>query len=197
VAGPEQGARGNDAVAGLQLGEQGRVHRRHAGGGGAARLRPLDQRQPAFQHRHGGIAEAGVLVVVDRALEGGLGLLGIVVDETGGEIERLGGFAERTTLDAALHQQGSGTIGGGTGHRTWPSQQVGPTVKPRGVALQGNAMPLGLFSALVSPRRNPAGQITRAGRIRRYFYVPGGWWRQWPPLHRRGGVPINRAAPRV
>jgi len=45
------------------------------------------------------------------------------------------------------------------------------------------ALPAGLFSALLSPRRNPAGQITRAGKPTQFFIVMGPC-RQYAPVSR-------------
>ena len=98
MAGAEQGAAGDDAVAGLEVAEPCRVDGGHAGGGGAAGFGPFDQSEAAFEHGDGGVAEAGVLVVDDLVGEGGLGLFGAVVDEAGGQVQRLGGFAVVRTL---------------------------------------------------------------------------------------------------
>ena len=123
VAGTEEGAGGDDAVAGLEVAEQSGVDGGHASGGGATGLGALDEGEAGFEHGHGGVAEAGVLEVFDVAFEGGFGLFGVVIDEAGGEVERLGGFAEMRALDAALHEQGGGTVGGGSGHRMGPLRQ--------------------------------------------------------------------------
>ena len=56
-------------------------HRRHAGCRREARLGALEQAQPLLEHRHRGVAVAGVDEVVDLVLEGRLGLLGRLVDE--------------------------------------------------------------------------------------------------------------------
>ena len=79
MAGPEQCPRGNNPVPSLQVGQQCRVDRGHAGGGGAAGLGVLDQAQALFQHRQGRIGEAGVLIVLDCSGECGFGLFGVVV----------------------------------------------------------------------------------------------------------------------
>src|SRR5579871_2039119 len=63
-------------------------------------------------------------------------------------------------LDAAMYQAGCGTVLGRGRHCLGPLI-VGPT---DGAARSLEVRLLaGLFSALVSPRRNPAGQITRTG----------------------------------
>ena len=101
------------------------MDRGHAGCGGAAGLGPLDQRQPLLQHCHGGVAEAGILVVLIGAGEGRLGLLGAVVDEAGGQEQRLGGLAELAALGAAMHEQGGGAeLAGSIG-----SSFVGPCMR--------------------------------------------------------------------
>ena len=46
--------------------------------------------------------------MLDGAGEGRLGLLGAVVDEARGQEQRLGGFAVRLTMDAAMDQAGGG-----------------------------------------------------------------------------------------
>ena len=84
VAGAEQRAGGDHAVAGFELAQHGGVHGGHAGGGAAAGLGAFDLRQPGFQHVDGGVGEAGILVVRDLVGEDGLGQFGVVVDEAGG-----------------------------------------------------------------------------------------------------------------
>ena len=128
MARAEQRARRHHAVAGLQMREQRRIHRRHAGRRGAAGFGALDQAEPILQHRQRRIGEARILVVIDRAGEGGLGLFGVVVDIAGGEIQRLGGLAVLAALDAAVHQAGGGAD---SWWDRWslsgPSAHVGPT----------------------------------------------------------------------
>ena len=85
MAGAEQGSGGDQAVAGLQVAEQGGVHRGHAGRRHPAALCAFQQGEAVLQHLDGGVAETAVLIVRGGALEGGLGLLGVVVDEAGGE----------------------------------------------------------------------------------------------------------------
>ena len=77
---PNSARDGHHAVAGLQMREQRRVDRRHAGRGGAAGFRAFDQAQPLLQHRQRRIGEARILVVIDGAGERALGLFRIVVD---------------------------------------------------------------------------------------------------------------------
>ena len=151
----------------LQVAQHGGVHGRHAGGRGPAGLRALDPGQALLQHRHGGVAEAGVLVVADLAGEGGLGLLGAVIDEAGGEEERLGRLAVGAASGAAMHQPGRGTEAAegriwGRGHVATGLSCHGPWTP---AASRRRRAATGLFSALVSPRRNPAGQITRGARV--------------------------------
>jgi hypothetical protein len=45
--------------------------------------------------------------------------------------------------------------------------------------MPGKGLQAGLFSAFVSPRRNPAGQITRTGRTGAVVIGPGWPSRQW------------------
>ena len=141
MAGSEQRARGDDAIAAFQMGEQRRVHRRHAGGGGQAGFGAFEQREPALEHRHGRVAEARILIVADAAVEGGFGLLGAVVDEARGEEQRLGGLSEVAALGAAMHQQGGGAVAGcGVAHRG-AFLQDGPTIDAQGCArVRGAAM---------------------------------------------------------
>src|ERR1700709_598985 len=101
--------------------------------------------------------------MLDRAGERGFGLFGIVINITGREIRRFGGVAVGGTLDAAMNQAGRGTQAG------WIECHVsGPlrtTARPLSSLESGTESAAGLFSALISPRRNPAGQITRTGNI--------------------------------
>ena len=102
--------------------------------------------------------------MLDGAGERRLGLFGVVVDIAGGQEQRLGGFAMLRALHAAMHEAGRGTeVGWIECHVSGPSRHVGPTVEQLEPAKMG--LLAGLFSALVSPRRNPAGQITRTGSI--------------------------------
>ena len=166
VAGAEQRPRRHHTVAGAQVAEQCGMHRRHAACRHPARLRTLQQREALFQHRHGRIAEAGILVVRLGARESRLGLLGAVVDEAGSEEQCFGGLAEGAAFGAAMHEQGARTIGcggrSGVVHARHP-RRAEPTVDAGTVRQPTGAAVPGLFSALVSPRRNPAGQITRDG----------------------------------
>ena len=128
VAGAEQRARCHHAVARLQMREQRRIHRGHAGRRGAAGFGALDQAEPLLQHRQRRIGEARILVVIDRAGERAFGLLGIVVDIARGEIQRLGGLAELAALHAAVHEAGGGAVLRGiAGHcrallNVWPDR---------------------------------------------------------------------------
>jgi hypothetical protein len=85
VAGAEQRARRDDAVAGLQVRQHGSVHRGHAGCRDATGFGAFQQRQTFLQHRHGRVAEAGVLVALLLALEGGFRLRGAAVHEARSE----------------------------------------------------------------------------------------------------------------
>ena len=106
VAGAEKRAAGDHPVASAQMAEHAGVHRRHARGGGAAILGALQQGEAALEGGDGGVAEAGVLIVGDGAVEGRFRLLGIVVNEAGGEKHRLAGLAIRGAVEAALDEGG-------------------------------------------------------------------------------------------
>ena len=130
-------------VAGLEMGQQGGVDRGHAGCGGAAGLGSFEEGEAVLQHLDRGVAEATVLVVRDRALEGGLSLGGIVVDEAGSQEESLAGLAERGALDAAVHEDGVWTVG-------WFGHDNFPENGRSGCRRQcGSRAGAGLFSALV------------------------------------------------
>ena len=106
-------------VAGLEVGQQGGMYGGHAGGGHATGFGTFEQGEAVFQHLDRGVAEAAVLEVRDRALEGGLGLGGVVVDEAGGQEQGFGGLAEGGALDASMHEKGVGAVGG-FGHDSFP-----------------------------------------------------------------------------
>ena len=109
VTGAKQRAGRDDTVSRLQMRQQGRVDRSHPGRGRAAGLRALDQAHALFQHRQRRIGETRILIVRDRAVECRFRLLGIFINEAGGQIECLGGFAMRAAIDPALHEAGRGT----------------------------------------------------------------------------------------
>ena len=128
VAGAEQGAGGDEAIAGFQMAEQGGMHGSHAGGGGATGLGAFEQGEATFEHGHGGVAEAGILVMLHLPLERGFGLLGAVIDEAGGEKERLGSLAVSGALDSAMHEQAGRAERGGERmgrHERGPSERTG------------------------------------------------------------------------
>ena len=75
VAGAEQRARGDDMVAGLQVAEQRRRHRRHAARHGAARLRAFQQAHALLEHGDGRIGVARIDEARILALEARLGRL--------------------------------------------------------------------------------------------------------------------------
>ena len=157
VTGAEQSARRHHAIARLQMGEQRRGDGGHAGGRGAAGFRAFQKGEPAFQHLHRRVAEARILEMLDLAEEGLLGLLGAVIDKAGGEKERLARLAILAAHGAAMDQKAGGAKGfGGCGHGNGPLIE-----KPGRGCSKGASVPTGLFSAFLSPRRNPAGQITR------------------------------------
>ena len=67
-AGAEERAGRDHVVAGLELGEERAVHRRHAGGGGEGVLGALERRHALLEHAHGGVAVAGVDELVGAGL---------------------------------------------------------------------------------------------------------------------------------
>ena len=103
VAGAEELARRDDAVARLEQRQQREEHRRHAGRGGAAGLGAFERGQPVLEHADGRIAEARILVVRALALEGGLGLLGALVGVARGQEQRLRRLVEVAAQLAAAH----------------------------------------------------------------------------------------------
>src|SRR5262245_58859617 len=98
----------------------------------------------------------------DRAGERVLRLFRVVVDIARSEEQRFGGFTVCGPSYSALYEACSGSeFAGIQGHclglssHRWPDREAACT--------QEIWTRAGLFSALVSPRRNPAGQIARAG----------------------------------
>ena len=110
MTGPEQRAGRDQPVAGAQVRQQRGMYRGHAGGGHAAGFGAFQQREAAFQHGDGGVAEPAVLKVIDGPGEGGLRLLGTVIDEAAGQEHRFRRLAIRGARDAAVHQLGGGSV---------------------------------------------------------------------------------------
>ena len=197
MARAEQRARCHHAVAGLEVRQQRGTHSSHAGRSRAACLGALDQRQALLEHGDGRIVETRILVVRDRAGESRLGLLGAVIDEARGQEERFGGLAESR---CARRRRGPAEAGGegavsdraSVGHCLGLSQAAGKPMPAEGSAVGClRTRPRGLFSALVSPRRNPAGQITRGlaaegMTIEGDFKVCGLHRQRRPPMIERG-----------
>ena len=162
VARAEQRARSDHPVARFQMRHHRGIHRRHAGRGRPAGFRAFQQGEALLQHRNGRIGEAGILVVLDRVLERRLGLLGAVIDEA--QVRKSASVvspnAERSVPPCTSRVAGRWRLE----DRSWQRglSRGGPagSEQHRRRTVGGDA---GLFSALVSPRRNPAGQITRAG----------------------------------
>ena len=169
---PEQPARGDDAVTLAEQRGHRDEHRGHARRRGEARLAPLEQAQPLLERGHGGVAVAGVDEVVGLALERGLGLLGAVVDEPGGQEERLGGLVEVLRVRPPRTARVSGR------------KPCRP--RPGGRPL----MPAARADRRSSTRRRPGGRARRGvprsprGRCRRDRARPA-----WPPGRRRSSAP--------
>ena len=104
AAGPEQRARGDDAIAGAHLAHDRGVHRGHAGGKRARGRCAFELAHALFEHRHRRIAVAAVDVAGIEILESGLRRLGVVIDVARGEIDGLGGLAELAARQAAAHE---------------------------------------------------------------------------------------------
>jgi hypothetical protein len=120
VARAEQGAGGDDAVAGLERREKGGEDGGHAAGGAAAELGPLDEGEAAFERTQRRIGVARVDVALDVALEGAFRFLGRLVDVARGHEQRLAGFAEWRAGQSTAHQTGGfaplGRVGFCLGH---------------------------------------------------------------------------------
>ena len=98
------GARRDDMVALIELAQQGRRHRRHAGRLRAARLSPLHQRDPLLQHLDRRVLQPriGHTGLVAGKARGDRG--GIVISVAGGEEQRLAGLAMLAAPRAAAHR---------------------------------------------------------------------------------------------
>src|SRR4029078_3711333 len=98
----------NDMIAGLELSDQRRRHRRHTGGRRTRRFGALEGGHAALAHRDRRIREARIEVTWLFALEACLALLGAVVDKTLGEEQRFGSFAELRAQLPAVNEFGLG-----------------------------------------------------------------------------------------
>ena len=131
MAGTEQQGRADDPHARAQLAHQGRMHCRHAAGGGGAVLRALEQRHPLLQHPDRGVAHPRVGVALLGLGEAGLGVLGALVTEAGGQKERLGGLAVGRAVDSAMDE--AGLRAPGRRHRGRSPHDNAPASKDQGV----------------------------------------------------------------
>ena len=108
-AGTKERARGDDVIARAQAGHERGIDGGHAGGGGEGILGPFEPGDPLLEHRHGGVAVAGIDEFVRSRLDkAGLGGFGAVVDEALGEEDRLAHLAILRPAGAAMHQRGAG-----------------------------------------------------------------------------------------
>ena len=112
MAGAEQQAGGDDAVAGGELGKEGRVHGRHAGRGGRRLLGTLDHRHAPLEHAHGGIADPGVHVAGLAAGEARFRVLRLAINEARGQKKGLAGLAEGRAQTAGVDELGCEAPGG-------------------------------------------------------------------------------------
>jgi hypothetical protein len=106
AAGAEQGARGDDMIAGLQLAKKCRGDRRHAGCGGAGLLGTFERAHALFEHVVGGAAIAGIDIAVVLALEARLGSFRTVVGKALRQVDRFRHLAILRAQGAAVHERG-------------------------------------------------------------------------------------------
>ena len=100
----EQGPRGDDVVARLELAHERGRDRRHAARRRPRRLGALEQRHPLLEHRYGRIGEARIDEARIVALEARLGQLHRVVEIALGEEERFRRLFEPRSQRAAVDQ---------------------------------------------------------------------------------------------
>ena len=108
AAGAEQGARGDDVVAGPDAAQERCGDCRHAGCGSACVLRALHRAHALFEHVDRRVGVARVDEARFLALETGLRRLGAVVDEALRHVDRFRGFAELGSKRTAMDQFGGG-----------------------------------------------------------------------------------------
>ena len=147
VARAEQGPARHHLLTGAQSAEECGEHRRHAACGGAAGLRPFEQPQPFFEHRHRRVAITRIDIA--RALLGKrrLGRRGIVVDKARGQEQRFAGLVIGAAHGTATDEDRRrcdvvGEVGGqdGLDHRRVSPIEAAPigyekTPVPRGPGL--------------------------------------------------------------
>ena len=138
-AGAEQSLRRHDMIARLDLAHQRGGDRRHPGRGRARGLRAFERGHALFEHAHGGIGEARILVAGLFVLEALFRAQGAVVDIALGEEQRLRCLAELRTQDSGMHELGLGAVAsfGGRGHQGL----LCPTQNPAGKAPPGPTRP--------------------------------------------------------
>ena len=100
----EQCARGDNALPGAQVAKEGREHGGHARRGREARLRTFEERQALLEHRNRRITVARIDEAVDLAHEARFGFLRTLIDEAGGEKDRLARLPMGGASSAAAHQ---------------------------------------------------------------------------------------------
>ncbi len=130
AAGAEEGARGDDMVACLQLAEDGGGDGGHAGGRGTRVLGAFQHAHALFEHVVGRAAVAGVDEAVRLALEAGFGGRRRVIDEALREEDRLGGFAVLGAGGSAVNELGGRAPGLAHVHRRLQNKKTGRESRP-------------------------------------------------------------------
>ena len=104
IAGAEQGAAGDDPVAGVQLARQCGKDTGHTGAGGEASFRPFKRGQPVLKHGHCRVAIARIDIAVGLTGKGGGGFLGAVIDIAGIQKQRFACFLEFSSFKPATNK---------------------------------------------------------------------------------------------
>src|SRR5262249_48357305 len=115
AAGAEQRLGGNHVIAGPELADERRRHRRPAARGGACRLGAFEGGHALLEHGDRRIGVARIKEARFLAPETSGALPGAVVDETLREIERFGGFAEIRAHLSGVDEAGFRAIAAGCG----------------------------------------------------------------------------------
>jgi len=125
VAAAVEGTGGDDVAAGPHQGGHGQVHGGLAAGGGDGADAAFQGGDALLQHRHGGIGNAGIDVTGPFHVEEGGGLVGILEDEGGGQVDRGGaGAVLRVGHLAGVQGQGVEGVAVLTGHGRSPEGLV-------------------------------------------------------------------------